>query len=132
MQGALEALLVLSIACTSPVQPTIVQAGTPFTVNAGRVVYLESGLVITFDVVTADSRCPIDAICVSAGDATVHLLLEQGGTRGDRDLHTSLLESSTATFLAYSIRLLELQPYPRSSSPTRPADYVATLRVDPL
>jgi hypothetical protein len=32
----------------------------------------------------------------------------------------------------YSIRLLELQPYPRSSSPTRPSDYVATLRVDPI
>lgn len=122
-----------SVACTSPFEPArIVQAGVPFTVDAGQVVRLESELMITFDSVTADSRCPIDAICVSAGDATVHLTLEQGASRGERDLHTSLLAASSATFLAYSVRLLELQPYPRSSSPTRQSDYVATLRVDPL
>src|SRR5262245_16273420 len=45
-------------------------------------------LKLTFTAVVSDSRCPIDAVCVSAGEAVVHLRVKDKAT-SFYDLHTS-------------------------------------------
>ena len=103
--------------------------GTPFGLKAGATAILPDGLRLRFDRVQADSRCPLDAICLTAGDATISVsLISRNGDTVSRELHTQP-SGSQISYGSYTIALTELQPYPRASQPTNPADYVATFRV---
>jgi hypothetical protein len=118
----------ITAACFNPAAPDAI-TGKPFELKPGASATLPDGVRITFDSVRADSRCPIDAICVSAGDATVAISLAQSGRAAEaRELHTALGRSQIS-YENYVIRLTELQPYPRSDRQTRPEDYVATFIV---
>ena len=104
--------------------------GQPFDVTAGTSAVLADGLKLTFVRVKADSRCPLDAICIQAGEAIVVLALSQSaGAEAEREVRTTpaLSESS---YLSYVIKLVALAPYPRSTQQIRPEDYVATLTVE--
>lgn len=71
----------------------------------------------------------MDALCVWAGDGVITVLLSQAaGGQVERELHTDRSRSE-ASYLRYSIKLVALAPYPRSSRQIRPEDYVATLTV---
>jgi hypothetical protein len=125
------AIASLSLACTgNPTQPTDVPLGQSFELRAGASATLPDSLKVTFNSVQNDSRCPMDAICVWAGDAIVKVALSQsGGNMAERDLHTNT-SGTQAAYLAYTIKLVTLAPYPRSDRPIRPEDYVATLVVE--
>ena len=125
------AVATLSLACAgTPTQPTDIPLGRSFDLRAGTSAALQDGLKVTFNSVQSDSRCPMDAICVWAGDAIVKVALSQsGGSAADRDLHT-VTNGSQASYLSYVIKLVTLAPYPRSDRPIRPEDYVATLVVE--
>jgi hypothetical protein len=104
-------------------------AGQPFELKAGATAELPDGARLKFDRVQSDSRCPLDAICVTAGNATIAVTLtpERGGSVS-RELHTQP-NGSQISYGSYTIALTELQPYPRASQPTNPADDVATFVV---
>jgi len=120
-----------SLACAgNPAQPTDIPLGRSFDLRAGSSASLQDGLKITFIRVQSDSRCPMDAVCIWAGDAIVKVALSQsGGSQAERDLHTGTT-GSQAAYLSYAITLVTLAPYPRSDRPIRPDDYVATLVVE--
>jgi hypothetical protein len=112
-----------------PTAPDAV-AGQPFELRAGSTAVLPNGARLTFERVTADSRCPIDAICVWAGDATVAVSLSRSGTVAQSsELHTQPT-GSQISYSDYTISLTELTPYPRSSQKTPPGDYLATFVVN--
>jgi hypothetical protein len=121
----------LSVACAgNPTQPTDVPLGQSFELRSGASAALQDGLKVSFSSVSSDSRCPMDAICIWAGDAIVKVALSQsGGSPAERDLHTDS-GGSQAAYLSYTIKLVTLAPYPRSDRPIRPEDYVATLVVE--
>jgi hypothetical protein len=113
-----------------PAQPSQVPFGQSFELRPGTSASLGNGLKITFESVRSDSRCPTDVVCVWAGDAIVMVQLSQAaGSQVQRELHTDP-GGSEASYLAYSITLVALAPYPRSDRQIRPADYVATLTVE--
>jgi hypothetical protein len=125
------------IACASgafgcaahPSQPSR-PLGQPFDLKAGTSAVLADDLKLTFDRVRADSRCPLDAICIQAGEAIVVLTLSQSaGAQAERELRTTPALSE-ASYLSYVIKLVALAPYPRSTQQIRPEDYVATLTVE--
>ena len=62
----------------NPTEPTAVPLGQPFDLRAGQSAVVPGGLKVTFDRVVSDSRCPIDAICVWAGEAVIALKLSRG------------------------------------------------------
>lgn len=102
----------------------------PFDLRVGASATLPDGVKVRFDAVTSDSRCPLDAICVWAGEAVVAVsLLQTTGAQVQRELRTTP-GASEATYPAHIVRLVALAPYPRSTELVRPADYVATLSVD--
>jgi hypothetical protein len=104
--------------------------GQPFDLKAGTSAVLADGLRLTFDRVRADSRCPLDALCIQAGEAIVVLTLAQSaGAPVEQELRTTPAFSEAA-YLSYVIKLVALVPYPRSAQQIRPEDYVATLTVD--
>jgi hypothetical protein len=112
----------------SPTGPDAV-VGQPFELKAGAVSSLPDGARLRFDRVTADSRCPKDAICVWAGDATVVVTLNPaGGGSESRELHTHL-SGTQISYANYIITLSGLAPYPRASQEIRPGDYIATFVV---
>jgi uncharacterized repeat protein (TIGR01451 family) len=87
--------------------------------------------------VSEDSRCPLDVDCVWAGQATVVVSLEVDGEdigelsltlRGgqDRIAPDGTVQSEIGD---YAVTLVRLDPYPISTRPTRPEDYVATFLI---
>lgn len=107
----------------------------PFTLRLGRSAILdEPAVTITFTAVPHDSRCPVDVVCVWAGDGVVRLTLHVGPPGGDgpdivADLHTSLEPRSTPWGPYYELRLLALEPAPRVHPP--PGEpYRATLVME--
>ena len=122
---------IVSLGCgASSTSPTEVQLGQVFELRAGASATLQDGLRVTFDGVRSDSRCPMDALCVWAGDAVVAVRLSHAaGSPAERELHTAERSGSETSYLAYVVKLVALAPYPRLDRQIRPDDYVATLTV---
>jgi len=102
--------------------------GTPFQLKVGETATIPENAKLRFDTVKSDSRCPIDAICVSAGDATIAVTLMRTTGNESRDVHTMPAQSQFS-YSTYTIKLTELQPYPRSDQKPKPEDYAATFVV---
>ena len=120
----------LGLGCaTHPSQPSH-PLGEPFELRSGTSATLPDAVKVTFDGVKSDSRCPLDALCIQAGEAVVALTLSQSaGSLVVRELRTTPAASETP-YLAYVVKLVSLAPYPRSVQQIRPEDYVVTLTVD--
>src|SRR5262245_14867909 len=88
------------------------------------------GLEIRFDSVASDSRCPKGETCVWEGDANVVLAVhEQGEPATPLELHTSAKGPAESTHRGWTMRLVSLEPYPRTGRAMDPAAYVATLMI---
>lgn len=109
-----------------------VRLGHEFKLTHGQQVSLKgTKLRLTFMNVKDDSRCPKDVTCVWAGNAAVRLWLTNG--RGGKAVTLNTAKSPTlsdeAQYHGYKIKLVDLNPYPRSSHKIAQSDYTATLLV---
>ena len=111
----------------SPTAPAPIDRNV--TLAPGQTTAIEgASLSVRFENVTGDSRCPADAICITGGDALVHIqVMPSAGVRRDYTLHTG--DRRPVLHDTFTIALVELTPYPFSSRPIQPSDYRATLRV---
>jgi hypothetical protein len=123
------------LACTAcslgpPAQPTRVDPGQPFSLRVGESARSHDGaLLIGFEGVLADSRCPKGERCVWAGDATVRVWLQKaGGARLTRELHTAT-SATHADGAASQLRLVRLDPAAVSGKAIAQSDYIATLTL---
>lgn len=123
----LAVIAVWTLACDNPSGPDAA-VGAPFQLKAGEAATVPANAKLRFDTVKSDSRCPIDAVCITAGDATIAVTLMRSSGNEGRELHT-LPAQSQFSYASYVIKLTELQPYPRSDRSTKPGDYVATFVV---
>ncbi|MGH7460135.1 MAG: hypothetical protein ACREMA_03785 [Longimicrobiales bacterium] len=125
--------------CTSnePTQPgdpaseSIVDVGIgqPFQLRPGTTAQLPGGLLVGFKGVSSDSRCPSDVVCVWQGDASVRINATVGRMAWTPfDLHTGI-NPKDASFRDWQIRLVAVNPHPRSTAPIPPGDYTITLEV---
>ena len=122
-------VLLLAVGCSSPTQPDRVPKGEPFDLRVGQSALTTDDLRIRFDAVRSDSRCPMNAICVRAGEAIIALTLSRTGEAAvGRELDTTPARA-TATYLNFRITLSQLQPYPRTDRQIQPGDYVGTFMV---
>ena len=112
----------------SPTGPDAV-SGKPFDLKAGAIAKLPDGTSLKFERVQSDSRCPMDVMCVWAGDAiiAVTLNLAKGATEA-RELHTQQT-GSQISYANYTITLSALAPYPRSNQEIPASGYIATFVV---
>ena len=124
-------LVLFSAACSgNSLQPGQTPLDQPFDLRAGSSAVVQGGLRVAFERVPADSRCPLDALCLRGGDATIAITVSQEGRNAAaRELRTDPVTASITSYDGYSIKLVALAPYPRSDRPILPEDYVATLRV---
>ena len=116
------------VACfNNPTGPDAV-VGTPFELKLGAIASLPDGAKLRFDNVRSDSRCPIDVVCIRAGEAIIAVTLMRGTGNEEKELQTVPAQSQFS-YSKYVVKLTELQPYPRASQPTKPEDYIATFVV---
>jgi hypothetical protein len=143
--GALSALLVVSgvglAACSNeseqvldpdPESAAVVAGmGQTFELRPGQTARVgDAGLVVGFRGVTADSRCPIDAICVWAGDAALRIPVSaRRAAWTPLDLHTNI-EPRSARYGDYTITVVSLLPSPRADQKIPNERYTVTLRVE--
>lgn len=128
----------LAACSTNPVErerdpaPTAARAaiGDTFRLSPGDIAEVGTdGLLVRFDGVSADSRCPLGVDCVWAGDAAARFgLAFRQASWTPAELHTHE-EPKQVRHENHTVALLDLEPYPREGSPTRADDYVAVIRV---
>jgi len=106
-------------------------AGETIRLQVGQAASVESGsLMVTFEAVVGDSRCPKGENCFWEGDAVVRLSAKgAAGTSQKLQLHTSSKGPAGAVYDVWSIRLVELEPYPVTGRSIAAASYVVTLEV---
>jgi hypothetical protein len=102
-----------------------------FELGAGQSVLVGSEPVkITFEAVTADSRCPPEVQCVWEGDAVAKVSAATGTQPPvSYELHTNTGFATQVTHGAYRIRLTAVAPGPREGVTIDPKAYVITLLV---
>jgi hypothetical protein len=116
---------------TGPPAPTL---GQPFPLRVG-----ENATVGPVDVtllgILDDSRCPTQVSCAWEGAATAELSVAVDGqdqgtlelTLNGQDRET---DESRAAVAGYTVRLVQLAPYPQQPEPIPQADYTAQLVVE--
>jgi hypothetical protein len=118
-----------SAACSdTPAGPDRVPVGQPFELRVGSSSLVE-GLTVRFDAVPSDSRCPLDSMCVWAGEAVVSLTLSRSDASVERQLKSAGAGSET-TYAGLRVKLVRVDPYPRASDGRiLQHQYVAALTV---
>jgi len=107
-----------------------------FQLKIDQTAFIESeNIRVTFLNVTEDSRCPSDVVCVWEGQVTILLnIMHNDQDLGDLALTIRGGDETLAakTFDGYSVQLMQVEPYPKASEPTKLSDYVATLLVSKI
>ena len=102
-----------------------------FTLAPGEMTTINgTALVVKFDRVVEDSRCPTGVACIQAGDGVIGITVtERGGPTESYQLHTAPNGTRSAVHGGVTITLEDLTPTPAGSRATPPQDYRATLRA---
>ena len=123
----ITALALIVAACngrlTSPTVPAT------FTLKPGQTATTQ-GVAVTFRQVLSDSRCPINALCVWAGEATVEFSVRGRGQAARYELQLGI--DPARRTVAHQNIVLEfqaLQPHPVGGQPTDPDSYRATIEI---
>lgn len=107
---------------------TTVPAGPGFELSSGSTVQLAgTGVELTMLDVANDSRCPIDVVCVTAGNAEVRFRVRSGGHEDTVSLHT-MQDPRSVTVGAVRLELTGLEPPNRAGTPIPPDAYRARIR----
>jgi hypothetical protein len=87
------------------------------------------GTVVTFQRVVSDSRCPLNAMCVWAGDAVAEFTVVGRGVQSTYQLQLNDAAKRSVTHQGAVIEFQSLDPLPISGQPTNPASYRAKVEV---
>lgn len=123
--------VVIGVGCATVDTAVVAQPGATFSLPVGRTAVVSGHSArITFNRVTDDSRCPIDVVCVWAGDAPIELTISRDGSSETRTL--SLIAPNNEIVVGdVRIRLVGLTPAPKQAEPPATRAYVAQLVVTP-
>jgi hypothetical protein len=129
LRSTLFVALLAASACGSsnPATPRPVELDTEVTLARGdSAAVADKDLTVQFLEVTEDSRCPLDATCVWAGEVKVRLALSRGTEEPTRP---EVREGDAAALGPYRVVLVKVMPYPTSTGRPRADEYRATLKV---
>jgi hypothetical protein len=104
--------------------------GEEFSLSLGEKVFIESeNLLIRFDEVVEDSRCPRGVECVWAGEAVCGIFLQIHGSPAEMVI-TQSGGDATATdyFIMYRLKF-KLEPYPEEGVQITDSDYKLVMTV---
>lgn len=129
------AVALLLAFCTSSVRnadgPLKAGFDREFELRSGERAQIDQGgFTIEFVRLLHDSRCPSDVTCIQEGNAEIEVAVQREDMPAQTlILSTSRRERQEQRFDVYTVRLVQLVPYPRTDLPTRETDYGATLLI---
>lgn len=91
-------------------------------------ILVNDDITISFVGVNSDSRCPIDVICVWAGDAEIVMNIKKQNLEKNFILH-SFLYPRTIVFEQYQIELKNVFPQRKSNVQLQQSDYFIELNI---
>jgi hypothetical protein len=126
--------IMASFGCSSPVAPAAkFRLERPFPLMAGQTgaSVEEEGFTIKFEKVAADSRCPKDVECITAGKADVVLTLSKAGVSETTTLPFTQTNgtSNVIDFNGHTVRVVGITPYKLKDKEIKPDGYTITLTV---
>ena len=127
---SLAGLWLLIGACGGSSRPLSPTVATTFVLSPGQI-GSTSGASVKFVRVVSDSRCPLNAQCVQAGDVVVTVTLIGPSQAATFDLQLADSAKRTGALGGLVVELQAVTPYPIAGQPTNPADYRATIELRP-
>jgi len=123
-------LLISVTGCVRNQAEVTAEPGEVFTIGIGQSARITGeDLVITFEEVIGDSRCPRDVVCVWEGVASSHVRITHQGTSYSLVLNQpGLTEQAQEAFINYTLTF-SLHPYPRAGEEISAGEYRLTLTV---
>ena len=125
------AIVLISLTGCSKNQVAVtVGLGENFTIGIGKSARITGeDMVITFDEVIGDSRCPQNVTCVWAGVASIRVTIIRQGDNYSIALNQSgATEQSQEGFIDYTLSY-SLNPYPIAGKEISPKEYRLTMTV---
>jgi len=117
--------LVLLACADGPTASADVALGMEFTLAPGESALAgDDGLRVSFESVTEDSRCPMDALCIQAGRVVVAVTAGRHQARS-----FSLSPGDAAVTDGHRLTLVRVEPYPSAAEPIPASAYRATFVV---
>ena len=90
----------------------------------------DDGLVVGFDYVTGDNRCPTGVLCFWPGDAAALIWADiPAHDKTTAELHTYYDFEDSFSYAGYNVTLVAVEPYPVYGGTIDPDDYVTTLTI---
>ena len=112
--------------CTSALT---VAPESDFTLRVNETATLSGTTIsVRVDSVVGDSRCPINAVCVWAGNAAVWLRLMADAEPGTNAAVNTMVDPRSTSFEGKTITLVGLDPQPTQGKPISQSDYRVRLR----
>ena len=121
------AVLLTSGCGSNPAGPDVSFPVT-LTLKAGQST-TTGGLFVKFVEVSNDWRCPINAACITAGEAYLQFELATDRRSVTQELQAVDPKNRVVSFDGYSIEVKDLSPYPDTTKPMNKADYKVSLVV---
>ena len=133
----LATILLLLIALSGFAQDPNVERRVPldeeFTVKNGEQVTIEAQkLTVKFSSLFEDSRCPVTFSCGWAGNGAIVVEMSRKKKKAVQAMLNTLLDPKEIVYRGYKVKLVALNPYPKSRSGIDPSVYEAVLTVSRL
>ena len=121
-------------------QPTVFAASpkdtvldSSFTLKIEDTAKIDSMLQLTVLDAIEDSRCPFDVTCVWEGTVSVQVnLIKDDRNLGNHTIRLGENEDDKQIFDGYFVKLVDVEPYPLSTTSIKPSDYVLTFLVSKI
>jgi hypothetical protein len=126
----LPIILFVWTGCTSNQAAVKAELGAKVTIGVGQGASITGqDLLVTFNEMIGDSRCPEGATCIWAGVASARVtILHQGKSYAMALNQPGLTEQATAAFADYTLTF-SLAPYPKVGGEIALKDYKLTLTL---
>jgi hypothetical protein len=126
----LPVFLIIFSGCIGDLADVKAKLGEEFTIGIGESARITGeDMVITFNEVTADSRCPEDVTCVWAGEAACSItVISSEDSYAVELIQSGASDKNEEVFLEYTLTF-SLEPYPKSTEEISQKDYKLTITV---
>lgn len=125
-------IILLSIVVFACKSTEVVPLGNEFTLilNETTVFETSKGKVSATIKDIVDSRCPVDANCVRAGEVIVDISFNNSDLKLCLGCTSEFNIEESVSVEDFKVSLVEVLPYPYLSQPSTAKDKVVTLKID--